>query len=204
MISSTNEAKTNPEITKKVESILLDIFSENENQSYPTKELEQLVKDKIDVTFKGVNILPHVSWALDMLHANSLIKKVAPGTWESVDGPDPVYVERSTGYAAPGEFARRGSNFTGTNGGSNRKEYNDQLKAAETSVKMLKRAGFSPKEVYDAMTKQESGTKFNPVAVKVMIKKAFSLPGIVDTNSDLDHNSDIDMSIFGNDIDIQK
>ena len=98
----TNEEISNPEITKVVESILLDFISENPTGAFKNADLEDEVRSKLGDKYQGVNILPHVSWALDMLHSNRMVKKIGPGVWQSIDGPDPVYAERQTGYSPEG------------------------------------------------------------------------------------------------------
>lgn len=175
LISIINEEKSNPEITKKIESIILDLVSKNEMESYSIEDFEHFIKKDFGDEYEGVDIKAHVAWALDMLHANNLVKRVGPGIWQSIDGPDNVYSERSTGYAPEGEFARRGKNFLQKMSPTARKEFNKDVKTAEVSVKMLRNAGYDEQKVFDALTKG-STTKFNPVAVKVAIRKIFSLP----------------------------
>lgn len=193
----TNEERTNPEITKKVESFLLDTLTNNPNEVYSLKDLEQLIVSNFQNQYQGVNVNPHVAWALDMLHANQMIKRVGPGKWQSVDGPDPVYTDRSTGYSPEGEFSRRGKNFIGVGKTTDRKNFNREVSKAEVSVKLLKNAGFDPKQAFDALSKGD-GTQFHPVAIKLAIRKVFSLPG---TPSDLnkDVGPEIDPSVFDSD-----
>jgi hypothetical protein len=192
-----NDIRENPGITKEIEPILLDIITANPNDSFTDKNLEPLVKNKISDKYKGVDILSHISLALDMLHSNKFVKRIGPGIWQSVDGPDPVYSDRSTGYSPEGEFARRGKNFLGSMGTSERKKFNQDVSGAEVSVKMLKSAGLSEKQIFDSLTKT-SATKFNPVAIKVAIRKVFALPGTPGTGD----GEEVDPSIFG--IDFEK
>lgn len=193
--------RENQDITKKIESFLLDKITDNPNDVYSTKDLESVVKDQFQNQYGNVDVNPHVAWALDMLHSNKMIKRVGPGQWESVDGPDPVYSDRVTGYSPEGEFSRRGKNFLGTMGFTERKNFNREVEKAETSVKLLKGAGFDAKKVYDALTKS-SGTNFHPVAIKLAIRKVFSLPGLP---LDRDNEPEVDPSVFaGNDIEFVK
>ncbi len=192
------EERSNPEITKRVESFLLDKITDNPNEVYSMKDLESLVKSHLQTQYPRVDISPHVAWALDMLHANRMIKRVGPGQWQSIDGPDPAYSERLTGYSPEGEFVRRGKSFLGSMGTTERKKFNREVEKATISAKMLKTAGLDQKGVYDALTKGGS-TQFHPVAVKMAIKKVFSLPGSPDPSID---DPDVDPSIFG--VDFEK
>lgn len=194
-----NETRSNPEITKEVESILLDLISDNPNNAYTNKQLEQDIKNKLGNKYAGVDILPHVSWALDMLHSNRLVKKIGPGLWQSVDGPDAVYADRQTGYSPEGEYTKRGKNFLQNMGATERKKFNRDVNGAEVSVKMLKQAGLDEKQIFDSLVKNQ-GTKFNPVAIKVAIRKVFALPGTIGTGGG--DETEIDPSIFG--VDFEK
>ena len=198
-----NEEKANQGITKELELVLLDILTDHKNDAYHPTELAKLAKEKMSDKYKNVDMTGHITYALDMLHSNHMVKRVGSNIWQSIDGPDPVYSDRVTGYAPEGEYVKRGKNFLGNMSGTERKKFNTDLSSAETSVKMLKRAGMTQQQqVYDAIIKSENGTKFNPVAVKVAIKRIFSLPGL--TTPTTDPIDDIDPSIFGNDIDIVK
>jgi hypothetical protein len=192
------EARTNPEITKQIESALLDVISENPTKVYDSEHLEQSIRPKIGNQFSGVNILAHIGWALDMLHTNRFVKKVGPALWQSVDGPDPVYAERQTGYSPEGEFTRRGRNFYGDMDDKSRKKFNLDVGGAESSVKLLKNAGMDEKQIYDTLM-SSTGTKYNPVAIKVAIRKVFRLPGVGDKPI---NEPEVDPSVFG--VDIEK
>lgn len=193
-----DEDRTNPEITKKIESFLLDLVTEHPNEVYSAKDLESLVSSHLNSQYPGVQLTSHVPYAMNMLWSNQMVKLVGPNQWQSVDGPDPVYKERPGGYAPEGEFARRGKNFLSSMGTSDRKKFNQEVEKASISAKMLKNAGMDEKQVYDALAKGGS-TQFHPVAIKMAIKKVFSLPG---TQSDSGEDVDIDPSIFG--VDFEK
>jgi hypothetical protein len=192
------ESRTNPEITKQIESALLDIISENPTKVYDSEQLEHEIRPKMGNQFSGVNILTHIGWALDMLHTNRFVKKVGPALWQSVDGPDPVYAERQTGYSPEGEFTRRGKNFLGTMSSTERKKFNLDVGGAESSVKLLKNSGMDEKEIYDTLA-NNTGTKYNPVAIKVAIRKVFRLPGVGGSPTD---EPEVDPSIFS--VDFEK
>jgi hypothetical protein len=196
----TNLFEANERITKEVESILLDIFSDNPIESYPAKDLVDMVANKISDKYRGIDLASYVNWAADLLYSNRLIKKVGPNIWQSIDGPDPIYADRSTGYAPEGEFAPRGKNFLSSNmSPTDRKQFNSDFRKAEVSVKMLKTVGMTPKETFDALKETNN---FNMIAVKIAIKKIYALPN---GKNDIEKSGDdIDLSIFGNDIDFEK
>ena len=160
--------KQNKDVTKKIEDWLLNLFSENPSEPYHTKELLELVRREFSHEY-GLELEAHTAWALDFLHFNNMIKRVAPGTYESIDGPDPVHTERETGHAPEGEFSGRGFNVkkldkaTGT-------PFRQKYGKAELSVKMLKNMGKNEDEVRNILT--DSGN-FDPVAVKLALKKIF-------------------------------
>jgi hypothetical protein len=166
------ENKHGDKVTKDIEAYLLDLFSENNEEPFPLKELTVLVRNKFS-SIHGWDLEAHVAWACDMLHANHLIKRVAPGVWEADEGPDEVYSERQTGYAPEGEFAHRGQNFNlkDTSNFKSKAEYNHELGKADWSVNMLKNMG---KNADDIKTMLSSGDHpYNPVALKIAIKKHF-------------------------------
>ena len=55
-----NDNRENPDITKEVESILLDIITANPNGAFGSNQLAQDVKAKISDKYKGVDILQFV------------------------------------------------------------------------------------------------------------------------------------------------
>ncbi len=159
-------------ITKHIENYLLDIFSENNEDPFSTKELLEKVRQKFSSEY-GWDLDAHVSWALDMLHANRLIKRVAPGTWEADEGPDDVYTERETGHAPEGEFVHRGKDFTKTDTSliRNKTEYNQEWFKSDFAVRTLKNMGKSEEDI---KTMLRSGSEpFNAVTVKLALKKYF-------------------------------
>jgi hypothetical protein len=196
---NTNEIRSNPNITNEIEPALLDIISENPTKVFTNKQLEQEVRPKIDPKFQSVNITTHVAMGMNSLFGNQFVKKVGPGLWQSIDGPDPVYAERRTGYAPEGEYVRRPGNFYTDMDANGRKNFNLDVKGAESSVKLLKQAGYDEKKIYDTLINNSGGTKYNPVAIKVAIRKVFRLPGISGGQID---DPDIDPSIFG--VDFEK
>lgn len=165
--------KANDRITIDVENILLDIFSDNPTLPLTVGELVVKVKTKLPEKYKNVNVDAHVNWALDMMHANNLIKRVGPATWEAVEGPDDVYSQRATGHAGEGEFANRGKNFTGSSGSMTRQSFNQQYQKALTSAKLLKSAGFSQSDAEKAML---NAGGFHSVAVKAAVKMVYKMP----------------------------
>ena len=159
-------------VTREIEDYLLDIFSESTDEPFSRKELMEKVRSKFSSEY-GWDIEAHVAWALDMLHANHLIKRVAPGTWEADEGPDDVYSERETGYAPEGEFAQRGRNFylQDTSEIKNKTEWNHEFSKSDLSVKMLKNLGKSEKDIEEYLSAGEH--PYNRVALKVALKKHF-------------------------------
>ncbi len=158
----------NKNVTKEIENYLLDKFSEDENQPYTKKELVGMIKRKFSGKF-GDDLGPHTNWALDMLHFNKLIKRVAPGTFESVDGPDDIYTERETGHSPEGEFSPRGYDIRDTSRPKNKADFNHEMAKTDLSVKMLKNMGKTKEQIGAALTT----ANFNPVALKLTLKKYF-------------------------------
>ena len=162
-----DKEKHGDKVTKDIEAYLLDLFSENNEEPFPLKELTSLVRNKFSSTY-GWDLAAHVAWACDMLHAN-----VAPGTWEADEGPDEVYSERETGYSPEGEFAHRGQNFNlkDTSNFKSKAEYNHELGKADWSVNMLKNSGKSAEDIKTMLSAGDH--PYNLVALKIAIKKHF-------------------------------
>jgi hypothetical protein len=160
----------NNRVTKDIESYLLDLFSDHPEDPHSYKELNSRVKRKFSSTY-GDDLLPHTKWAIDTLHFNKLIKRVAPGVFESIDGPDEVYTERETGHAPEGPMATRGYNVTSkeTSRFKSKSDFNLELDKALLSVRMLKNMGKTRTEVESMLL---SGN-FNPVTSKLALKKIF-------------------------------
>jgi hypothetical protein len=137
-------------------------------EAFTYKELKGMVKRQFRTKY-GDDLDAHVAWAIDKLHFNNDIKRVAPGTFESANGPDEVYTERETGHAQPGEHAGRGYNVKGVPRIRNKKEFNAELSKAMLSVKMLKNMGHNAVKILGELPPE----RFNPVAVKLAIKKYF-------------------------------
>jgi hypothetical protein len=160
----------NKNVTKEIERFLLDKFAAEPEQPWSIKELIAVAKRKFSNKF-GDELAPHVSWAVDMLHFNKLIKRVAPGVWESVDGPDEVFTERETGHAPEGEFMNRGFDTRDTSHPRNKADFRHEMSKADLSVKMLKNMGKSREDIHKMLS---SGDKpFNAVALKLAFKKYF-------------------------------
>ncbi len=159
----------NKHVTKDVESYLLDSFSDNPEETFTIKEIQSMVGRKFRSMY-GDDLKAHAAWALDMLHYNGLIKRVAPGTFESIDGPDEVYTERETGHAPEGEFSNRGKNTKGIVPIGSRKEFNQEIGKALVSARMLKNMGKDEHQISGLMTHD----KFNPVATKIALKQVFN------------------------------
>lgn len=160
----------NKAVTKEIETFLLNRLSEDPEQPWTTKELVSSAKRRFSGKY-GDDLDAHVAWALDMLHFNKLIKRVAPGTFESIDGPDEIFTERETGHAPEGEFVHRGYDTRDTSHPRNKKDFRHELNKADLSVKMLKNMGKSKEDIHAMLS---SGDKpFNSVAVKLALKKYF-------------------------------
>ena len=159
--------KPEEHVTKEIENYLLDLIAEDSYQPFHVKELLQLVKDKFYRKYPQ-DLDAHVAWALDALHFNNLIKRVAPGTYESIDGPDDVYSERETGHSSEGApYKGRGYNVKGIPRIGNRSEFNRALGMTRFGVKTLKNMGKKDDEIEKLMVTQ--GTH-NPVVVKLALK----------------------------------
>lgn len=162
----------NKGVTKAIEDFLFDILASDPEEPFHTKDLFRKVKRKFSSQY-GDDLLSHTAWALNMLAFNRLAKKVAPATWESVDGPDEE-IERIGGYAPEGEFARRSYKVYGPMSSSDKRNFKHETDKAEVSVKMLKNMGRTPEEIIASLNSEKG---FHPVAVKLAVKKAFDLLG---------------------------
>lgn len=160
----------NKGVTKAIEDYIFDILAARPEEPFHTKDLFTMARRKFSGQY-GDDLLPHTAWALNMLAFNKLAKKVAPGTWESYDGPDDE-IERSGGYAPEGEFARRSYRVYGPITPQQRQEFKHSTDKAETSVKMLKTSGMSKDQILSALTAEKG---FHPVAVKIAVKKYFQI-----------------------------
>ena len=155
---------TNPAITKKLESFLFDFFVDCP-EPFHLKEIVQTVKEKLSSEYQ-VKWENYVVWTLDLFHCNNLIKRVAPGTYESVDGPDDVYSERETGHVGEGEYVRRSVNFKGGIGKSyTKKLFNQELEKCEMAVSLLK-VNHDKDWIKVSLLKAD----FHPVAVKLSLR----------------------------------
>jgi hypothetical protein len=169
MINKTSNVD-NRNVTRDVENYLLNVFSENPDQPFTNRELISMVKRKFSSVY-GNDLDGNVVWALDAMHFNKLTKRVAPGTWESIVGPDAIFTERETGYAPAGEFIRRGYDTKNITHPKNKGEFKSEIDKADLSIKMLKNMGKSEDEIKSML--QSGETPFNPVAVKLSLKKHF-------------------------------
>lgn len=169
---------SNKNVTKEIESLLLNTISDNPEEAFTYKELKSLAKSKLGAKY-GDGLDAHVGWALDMLHFNNMVKRVAPGTFQSVDGPDEVYTERETGHAGEGEFSNRGKNVKGIVRVGSKSEFNKELSKSLVSVRLLKNMGHSESQIISELPPD----KFNPVAVKLAVKQMFG--GIKADTTDL-------------------
>ena len=160
----------NKTITKEIENYLLDKFVEDIAQPWTRKELISTVKRKFSAKF-GDDLEAHVAWALDMLHFNKIVKRVAPGTFESADGPDEVYTERETGHASDGEYAHRGYDTRDTSRPKSKSDFSHELSKTDLSVKMLKNMGKDKNAVQSMLSSSEN--PFNPVALKLSLRKYY-------------------------------
>jgi hypothetical protein len=164
----------NKNVTKDIEQYLIDLFSKNEDEPFHNKELLVKIRRKFAAKY-GWGLDVHLAWALDALHFNQLIKRVAPGTFEAISGPDDVYSERETGHAPEGEFSKRGYNVYVKQGygdsESSKQAFNAEMRKVEISVKMLKNLGWSAQQIQDELNKFPD--KFKPVLIKLAIKRIF-------------------------------
>lgn len=164
-----DEKKT--KITREIENAILDIVAASPEEPFHFKELLSMMRARYSGEF-GWDLEMHTSMALDMLHTNNLIKRVAPNTYESPEGPDDVYSERATGHAPEGEFVGRGRDFTrDTSLPVSKSDWKHEMGKADLSVKMLKNFGKDEDSIREMLL---SGDKpFNRVAVEVALKKYF-------------------------------
>lgn len=158
----------NKNVTKEIENYLLDIFSQSPDEPFSVKELVAMTKKKFSGKY-GDDLQPHVNWAKDMLFFNKLIKRVAPGVFESIDGPDEIYSERETGHAPEGEFVGRGFDTRDTSHPKNKTEFNHEMFKADFGVRTLKNMGKSKEEVAAALL----AANFNRVTLKLALKKYY-------------------------------
>jgi hypothetical protein len=158
-------------VSREVEDAILDIVAASPEEPFHFKELLAKIRARLAGKW-GWDLETHVAYALDMLHTNSLIKRVAPNTYESPEGPDDVYSERATGHAPEGEFVQRGRDFTrDTSNPVSKSDWRHEMSKADLSVKMLKNMGKDEATIRSMLL---SGDKpFNRVAVEVAIKKYF-------------------------------
>jgi len=159
----------NPNVTVDIEKYLYSVFAEDMEEAFSYKELTSMVKRKFRSQY-GDDLAPHVAWAIDKLHFNNDIKRVAPGVFESANGPDEVYTERETGHAEPGQHAGRGYNTKGTPRIRSKKEFNAELRKALVSVRMGKNMGDSAEYLLSILTPERN---WNQVAVKLAIKQIY-------------------------------
>lgn len=157
-------------VTKAIEDYVFDILAAYPEEPFHTKDLFRKVHRKFSRDY-GDDLLSHTAWALNMLAFNRLAKKVAPGTWESADGPDDE-IERMGGYAPEGEFARRSYKVYGPMSTKNKQEFKWATDKAESSVTILKNAGDSREVILDKLSLEKG---FHPIAVKLAIKKMFPI-----------------------------
>jgi len=173
-------------ITTDIENILLDVMTAHTDEPFHFTELLEIVKRKVKAEYASMNLKMHVSMALDKLHANRMIKHVAPNTWESEDGPDPADAERKTGYAPEGEYAHRGRNFLGDESirltykqGMSRPVYNAMYRFVDWSVRAFQKEGRkTPEEIVKILDESPSykGKVFARVAIRLAVKNNFNIP----------------------------
>jgi len=156
-------------VTKEIEEYLFDLFAAEPEVPYTKKELYSMVRRKFGGKW-GDDLKPHVNWAANKLDFNKLIKKVAPGTYENIDGPDDEYMERETGYAPEGEFAGRSFDVRkDTSKPRNREDFKHEMFKSDFGVRTLKNLGKSREEVEAALL----AANFNTVCLKLALKKHF-------------------------------
>lgn len=160
----------NKDITKKIELLLLDLFTNNSEEPFDEKYMLSIARQKFSSEY-GWDLQAHVSWARDKLFCNNIIKRVAPGIYENVNGPDEIYTERETGHVKEGEYANRGYNTKGPQfKKSHISDWNSLKRKADVSAKILKECGWDKEKVFDVMI--ESGN-FNPIATKLAVNELF-------------------------------
>jgi hypothetical protein len=154
-----------------VENFILDIFTKDPNECHHIKEITLRVVKKFADKYAGIGH-NHVMHAVDQFFANSLIKRVAPSTFEAIEGPDDEYSERMTGHVPEGEpYAKRPKNYTAnplSPANKQRANFNRELSKAQTSVKILRGCkDMTDEKILAALIETKN---FNPVAVKIALK----------------------------------
>ncbi|SRR6266404_4184233 len=160
----------NPGVCKAVEEMVLTIIVSDEEDAFHVKDITRIVNRKLARQFG--ELAYHVVRAVDQFLANNLIKRVAPSTYQSVDGPDEVYSERASGHVPDGApYEPRPKNYTNNPkvpSARRRVIFNQELRKVEASIGILQRCKMTTEQIKTSLL--DSG-KFNPVAVKYCVKQ---------------------------------
>lgn len=164
-ISVPRENVNNTGVCKAVEEMVLTLIVSDPENAFHVKDIARKVNRKLGRIYGELGY--HVTRAVDQFFANRLIKRVAPSTFQSVDGPDEEYSERLSGHVPEGEpYATRPANYTNnpTVPSARRQAlFNQELRKVEASVGILQQSKMTLEQIKTTLL--NSGN-FNPVAVK--------------------------------------
>ena len=155
-------------VTNKIEDFLLEIFNSEPEVAYHQKELLTMIRMEYSHEF-GWELEAHVARALDKHHCNNFIKRVAPATFESINGPDEIYSERETGHMPEGETVHRPFNVhlrEQQNKFRSQKEFNEAVRKTESSVGILRLNKMTDQQISDSLI--QAG--FNHLIVKKVLR----------------------------------
>lgn len=155
-------------VTNKIEDYLLEVFNAEPDVAYHQKELLTMVRMEYSHDY-GWELEAHVARALDKHHCNNFIKRVAPATFESINGPDDIYSERETGHMPEGETAHRPFNVhlkEQQNKFKSQKEFNEAVRKTESSVGILRLNKMDDQQISDSLL--QAG--FNHLIVKKVLR----------------------------------
>lgn len=169
-ISVPRDNPTNTGVCKAVEEAVLTIIVSDPEDAFHVKDLTKMVNRRLSKKFG--ELANHVMHAVDQFLANNLIKRVAPSTYQSVDGPDEVYSERASGHVPEGApYEARPKNYTNNPtvpSARRRALFNQELRKVEASIGILQRTTMTAEEIKTALL---GSGNFNPVAVKFCVRQ---------------------------------
>lgn len=169
-ISVPRDNPTNTGVCQAVEEAVLTIIVSDPEDAFHVKDITRKVNRMLARKFGELG--NHVMHAVDQFFANNLIKRVAPSTYQSVDGPDEIYSERASGHVPEGaEYEPRPKNYTKDHtvpSARRRAIFNQELRKVESSIGILQRTAMTVEQIKTSLL--ESG-KFNPVAVKFCMRQ---------------------------------
>ena len=172
-ISVPRDNPTNTGVCHAVEEAVLTIICADPEDAFHVKDLTRKVNRMLARQFGELGY--HVVRAVDQFFANRLIKRVAPSTFQSVDGPDEEYSERLSGHVPEGAgYEPRPKNYTNNStvpSARRRALFNQELRKVESSIGILQRTKMTAEEIKTALL---GSGKFNPVAVKFCMRQVES------------------------------